>query len=153
MPTELQKQHQEELREKREKLMARKSRTRRLIQHGAIAEAFIQGAEDMEPETFKEALQELLSPIGRRIPSEPERIDTKGLGKEMRPSFEGSLSKPLVQCLSREGYSPEDLASLLEQIKRHSEKIQDGGYIRVKSLADPSKIILVKRTDNVLEVV
>ena len=68
MPTDLQKQHQDELREKREKLMVRKARTRRLIQHGAIAEAFVSGSEDMEPEKFKEELQRLLSPTGRWIP-------------------------------------------------------------------------------------
>lgn len=153
MPTESQKKHQEELREKRDKLMMRKSRTRRLIQHGAIAEAFVFESENMEPEKFKEELQRLISPTGRRIRSGPERIDTKELGKEMRPSFEGILSNPLVQCLSREGYSPEELERLLELLKSHSEKIPDGGYVRVKSLADPSKIILIKRNGNILEVV
>lgn len=153
MPTDLQKQHQDELREKREKLMMRKSRTRRLIQHGAVAESFVQGSEDMSPETFKEELQRLISPIGRRIPEGPERIDTKsGLGKEMRTSHEVTLSQALMSCLSREGYSPEELDRLLERIKKHLEKVPDGGYIRVKSLINPSKIILIKRNGSVLEV-
>lgn len=152
MATNLQKQHQDELREKREKLMMRKSRTRRLIQHGAIAESFVSGSEDMEPEKFKEELQRLISPIGRRIPDGPERIDTKELGKEMRTSHEVTLSQALMSCLSREGYSPEELERLLEMIKNHLERVPDGGYVRVKSLVDSSKIILIKRNGNMLEV-
>lgn len=152
MATDLQKQHQDELREKRDKLMMRKSRTRRLIQHGAVAEAFVQGSEDMEPEKFKEELQKLLSPVGCRIPEEPERIDTNGIGKEMRTSEEVTMSQSLMSCLSREGYSPEELERLLEMIKKHLEKVPDGGYVRVKSLINPSKIILIKRTGSTLEV-
>ena len=86
MPTESQKKHQDELREKREKLMVRKARTRRLIQHGAIAEAFVSGSENMEPEKFKEELQLLISPTGRRIRLGPERSDTTMCGKELRTS-------------------------------------------------------------------
>lgn len=153
MPTDLQKQHQDELREKREKLMVRKARTRRLIQHGAIAEAFVSGSEDMEPEKFKEELQRLLSPTGRRIPEGPERIDTKsGLGKEMRPCRELAITNPLAQCLFCEGYSPKELERLLEMIKKYLEKVPDGGYVRVKSLVDSSKIIMIRRNGNKLEV-
>lgn len=152
MPTDLQKQHQDELREKREKLMVRKARTRRLIQHGAIAEAFVSESENMEPEKFKEELQRLISPIGRRIPEGPERIDTKGLGLYMRTSEEVTLSSALTSCLSREGYSPEELERLLKMIKNNLEKVPDGGYVRVKSLINPSKIILIKRTGSTLEV-
>ena len=152
MPTDLQKQHQDELREKREKLMMRKSRTRRLIQHGAIAESFVSGSEDMEPEKFKEELQRLISPIGRRIPDGPERIDTKELGKEMRPCMELAITNRLAQCLFCEGYSTEELERLLEIIKKHLEKVPDGGYVRVKSLVDSSKIIMIRRNGNKLEV-
>lgn len=152
MPTESQKKHQDELREKREKLMVRKARTRRLIQHGAIAEAFVSGSENMEPEKFKEELQKLLSPVGRRIPEEPERIDTKGLGLYMRTSEEVTISSALTSCLSCEGYSPEELERLLKMIKNNLEKVPDGGYVRVKSLINPSKIILIKRTGSTLEV-
>lgn len=152
MATDLQKQHQDELREKRDKLMMRKSRTRRLIQHGAVAESFVQGSEDMEPEKFKEELQKLLFPIGRRIPAGPERSDTTMCGKELRTSPEVTLSQALMLCLAREGYSPEDLEKLLEIVKKHLGKVPDGGYVRVKSLIDSSKIILIKRNDSVLEV-
>ena len=153
MPTESQKKHQEELREKRDKLMMRKSRTRRLIQHGAIAEAFVQGSEDMEPEKFKEELQRLISPTGRRIRSGPERSDTTMCGKELRTSLEVSLSPALTSCLSREGYSPKDLERLLELIKNHPEKVPDGGTIRVRSKMDNSRMILIKRIKDVLEVI
>ena len=153
MPTESQKKHQEELREKRDKLMMRKSRTRRLIQHGAIAEAFVQGSEDMEPEKFKEELQKLLSPVGRRIREEPERSDTTMCGKELRTSHEVTLSTTLTSCLSREGYSPKDLARLLELVKNYPDKVPDGGKIRVRSKIDNSRIILVRRINDVLEVI
>lgn len=153
MATDLQKQHQDELREKRDKLMMRKSRTRRLIQHGAIAESFVYGSEDMEPEKFKEELQKLLSPIGRRIPEGPERSDTTMCGKELRTSLEVTLSPSLTSCLSREGYSSKDLERLLELIKSHPEKVPDGGTIRVRSKMDNSRMILIKRTKDVLEVI
>lgn len=153
MPTELQKKHQDELREKRDKLMMRKSRTRRLIQHGAIAEAFVKGSEDMEPEKFKEELQRLISPTGRRIQSGPERSDTTKCGKELRTSHEVTLSLALTSCLSREGYSPKDIARLLELIKSYPEKVPDGGTIRVRSKMDNSRMILIKRIKDVLEVI
>ena len=152
MPTELQKQHQEELREKRDKLKERKSRTRRLIQHGAIAEAFVQGSEDMSPETFKAALQKLLSPIGRRIPEGPERIDSNEITKEMRPYRELVMSNTLVQCLVCEGYSQEELKEIVNFIMTHHEKMLDGKYVRLKSKIDSSKIIMIKRTVSTLEV-
>lgn len=153
MPTDLQKQHQDELREKRDKLMMRKSRTRRLIQHGAIAEAFVQGSEDMEPETFKEELQKLISPTGRRIPKGPERSDTTICGKELRTSHEVTLSPALTMCLSREGYSSKDLERLLELTKCNLERVPDGGTIRVRSKVDTSRMIFIKRINDVLEVI
>lgn len=153
MPTESQKKHQDELREKREKLMMRKSRTRRLIQHGAVAESFVQGSEDMSPETFKEELQKLLSPTGRRIPKGPERSDTTICGKELRTSHEVTLSPALISCLSREGYSPKDLARFLELVKSHPEKVSDGGKFRIRSKMDNSRMILIKRINDVLEVI
>lgn len=153
MPTESQKKHQEELREKRDKLMMRKSRTRRLIQHGAIAEAFVSGSENMEPEKFKEELQLLISPTGRRIRLGPERSDTTMCGKELRTSHEVTLSPTLTSCLSREGYSQKDLEKLLELVKSHPDKVPDGGTIRVRSKADNSRMILIKRINDVLEVI
>lgn len=154
MQTDIQKKHQENLRDNREKLLVRKARTRRLIEHGAIAESFIPESEEMSPEMFKEKLQSLISPIGRRIPEGPERSDTTNTmcGKELRTSPEVTLSQALMLCLAREGYSPEDLEKLLEIVKKHLGKVPDGGYVRVKSLIDSSKIILIKRNDSVLEV-
>lgn len=153
MPTDIQKKHQENLRDKREKLLARKARTRRLIEHGAIAESFIPESEEMSPEMFKEKLQSLISPTGRRIRSGPERSDTTICGKELRTSHEVTLSSALTSCLSREGYSPKDLARLLELVKSYPDKVPDGGIIRVRSKMDKSRMILIKRINDVLEVV
>lgn len=155
MPTDIQKKHQENLRDNREKLLVRKARTRRLIEHGAIAESFIPESEEMSPEMFKEKLRALISPTGRRIRSGPERSDNTNTmcGKELRTSLEVSLSSALTSCLSREGYSPKDLERLLELIKSHPEKVPDGGTIRVRSKMNNSKVILIKRIDDVLEVI
>lgn len=155
MPTDIQKKHQENLRDNREKLLVRKARTRRLIEHGAIAESFIPESEEMSPEMFKEKLQALLSPTGRRIRSGPERSDNTNTmcGKELRTSHEVTLSPTLTSCLSCEGYTQRDLEKLLELVKSYPEKVPDGGTIRVRSKMDNSRMILIKRTKDVLEVI
>lgn len=155
MSTDIQKKHQENLRDNREKLLVRKARTRRLIEHGAIAESFIPESEEMSPEMFKEKLRALISPTGRRIRSGPERSDTTNTicGKELRTSNEVTLSPALTSCLSREGYSPKDLEKLLELVKSYPDKVPDGGIIRVRSKMDKSRMILIKRINDVLEVV
>ncbi len=110
--TEEQLKHQSELKENRDKLLQRKIRTRRLIQHGAIAESFIHGAEYMTPESFKLALEDMISPTGRRTPTEPERMTgTTTVPKEMRTSAETEvkLSKHLILSLTREGFSEKDI--------------------------------------------
>ena len=58
---EEQAKHRRQLAENREKTKQRKLRTRRLITHGAIAEAMIPGAEDMDDEAFTRALEEALA--------------------------------------------------------------------------------------------
>lgn len=152
MPTDIQKKHQENLRDNREKLLVRKARTRRLIEHGAIAESFLPESEEMSPEMFKEKLQALFSPIGRRIQSGPERSDTTEIcGKELRTSCEVTLLPALTSCLSREGYSPKDLARLLELVKSYPEKVPEGGSIRVLSKIDNSRMIIIKRMMNILK--
>ena len=54
---EEQAKHRRQLAENRQKMKDRKLRTRRLITHGAIAESMIPGAEDMDDETFTQALE------------------------------------------------------------------------------------------------
>lgn len=54
--TELQKLHQMQMKEKREKLRQRKARTHRLIVRGAIAESLIPNAESMTDMEFQQAL-------------------------------------------------------------------------------------------------
>ena len=65
--TELQKRHQQEMREKRDALNDRKARTHRLIVRGAIAESAIEGSAEMTDEEFQEAL---LIGLGKKEPSE-----------------------------------------------------------------------------------
>lgn len=73
--TERQLQHQRELRENREKAQAEKKRNHRLIVHGAIAESFIPGSEEMDRDEFEMALARLLSPSGRRSSTDEENKD------------------------------------------------------------------------------
>ena len=58
----LQVKHRQEEWEAREKLKARKARTRRLIQEGAILEKAFPVAQNMELEELQEVLTEKLSP-------------------------------------------------------------------------------------------
>ena len=51
----LQKKHREKLKEKRDSIAKRKARTRRLIEHGAVAESFIEGSDSMSADEFKSA--------------------------------------------------------------------------------------------------
>gem|GEM_PF-866229 len=55
----MQKMHQEQMKEKRDKIKQRKARTHRLIIRGAIAEKLIDNAESLSDEAFQEALYEL----------------------------------------------------------------------------------------------
>lgn len=62
--TELQAKHQQQMKEKRDALKARKARTHRLIVRGAIAETALgDGAETMTDVQFQEAL---LQAMGRK---------------------------------------------------------------------------------------
>ena len=54
--TELQKKHQQQMKEKRDAVKQRKARTHRLIVRGAIAEKVIPNAESMTDEQFQAAL-------------------------------------------------------------------------------------------------
>ncbi len=58
---EIQKRHREELKENRDRLNARKKRTHHLIVRGTIAESFIDNAEDMTDEEFREELEKALN--------------------------------------------------------------------------------------------
>ncbi len=58
--TELQKKHQEEIKEKRDALKQRKARTHRLIVKGAIAETVIPNAASMTDEQFQQELYRLV---------------------------------------------------------------------------------------------
>lgn len=61
--TELQKKHQQQMKEKRDEIKERKARTHRLIVRGAIAESVIKGAENMTHEQFQ---QTLFSAFGKK---------------------------------------------------------------------------------------
>ncbi len=58
--TELQKKHQEEMKEKRETIKQRKARTHRLIVRGAIAENAIEGSSEMTDEQFQNTLMRMI---------------------------------------------------------------------------------------------
>lgn len=82
--TELQRKHQQQMKEKRDAIKLRKQRTHRLIVRGAIAENAIDGALDMTDEEFQEAL---LRAVGKRsaiAPSYPQ--DSHGSGPRQSPS-------------------------------------------------------------------
>ena len=57
----LQEQHRGQLRKKRERIEERKKRTRRLIQRGAMAESFIDGAPEMTDDEFMDAMKQRLN--------------------------------------------------------------------------------------------
>lgn len=56
--TELQRIHQQQMKDKRDALRERKARAHRLIVRGAIAEKLFSHAEDMTNEEFQQALYE-----------------------------------------------------------------------------------------------
>ena len=60
----LQKKHREQLKEKRDSLARRKARTRRLIEHGAVAESFIEGSDSMSADEFKSACVAQFNNVG-----------------------------------------------------------------------------------------
>lgn len=64
-------QHQQKLKENRDKLKERKSRTHKLIVRGAIAEAAIPGAIDMTDEEFQRALFDAIGRSGDTVPCSP----------------------------------------------------------------------------------
>lgn len=71
--TKSQLRHQKELAAARERIRKRKKRTRRLIQFGAIAEAFFPGSDQLTPEEFQNLLSSHLPPSGRRNPLEEDQ--------------------------------------------------------------------------------
>ena len=64
-----QEKHRQELKENRDKVLERKTRTRRLIKRGAIAEGFVGDAEGMTDEEFYQALRRLCGMNGGCSPS------------------------------------------------------------------------------------
>lgn len=85
--TELQKLHQMQMKEKREKLRQRKARTHRLIVRGAIAESLIPNAESMTDMEFQQALYRAVD-IGAVEPSYPQ--DSVGRPLRENPSEDTS---------------------------------------------------------------
>ena len=67
----LQAKHRQEEWEAREKVKARKARTRRLIQEGAILEKAFPIAQRMGLEQLQAVLYEKLSPQGESLPGAP----------------------------------------------------------------------------------
>ena len=57
----IQEQHRQQLKENRDKTMARKKRAHRLIVRGAIAEKLVGDAENMTDEDFQKALYSMLN--------------------------------------------------------------------------------------------
>ena len=97
--TELQKLHQQQMKEKREAIKRRKARTHRLIVRGAIAEKLVPGAENMSDEQFQE---ELYAAIRKEtiMPSHPQDPSGSITGKKLssasyqQPSAERTSSRP-----------------------------------------------------------
>ena len=82
--TELQKKHQEQMKEKRDAVKQRKARTHRLIVRGAIAENAIDGALDMTDEQFQETLLRAVGKSGAIATSHPQ--DSHGSVPRKSPS-------------------------------------------------------------------
>lgn len=57
----IQEQHRQQLKDNRDKTMARKKRAHRLIVRGAIAEKIVGDAENMTDEDFQKALYSMLN--------------------------------------------------------------------------------------------
>ena len=64
--------HQQKLKENRDKLKERKSRTHKLIVRGAIAEAAIPGAVDMNDQECQRALFDACGRCGNTVPCSPQ---------------------------------------------------------------------------------
>lgn len=85
--TELQKKHQEQMKEKRDAVKQRKARTHRLIVRGAIAEKVIPNAESMTDEQFQVALYQAVGK-GNIATSHPQ--DSVGRPLHENPSEDTS---------------------------------------------------------------
>lgn len=81
--TDIQLKHQQEMREKRDKLRQRKERTHRLIVRGAIAENAIEGSTDMTDEEFQTALLRIVRRVNAAA-SHPQ--DPHGSARREAPS-------------------------------------------------------------------
>ncbi len=97
--TELQKLHQQQMKEKRDEIKRRKARTHRLIVRGAIAEKLVPGAESMSDEQFQAALYAAVRK-GMVAPSHPQDQSGSTTGKRLslasyqQPSAERTASRP-----------------------------------------------------------
>lgn len=89
--TELQKKHQEQMKEKRDAVKQRKARTHRLIVRGAIAEKVIPNAESMTDEQFQAALYQAVGK-GDIATSYPQ--DSNGSFPRKSPSEDTCGSNP-----------------------------------------------------------
>lgn len=85
--TELQRKHQEEMKEKREKIKQRKARTHRLIVRGAIAENAIEGSSEMTDEQFQEALIRMVRRSNTMAPSHLQDPLWKSPSEERTPLY------------------------------------------------------------------
>ena len=85
--TELQKKHQEQMKEKRDAIKRRKARTHRLIVRGAIAEKVIPNAESMTDEQFQAVLYQAVGK-GNIAISHPQ--DSHGSVSQKSPSEDTS---------------------------------------------------------------
>lgn len=84
MPTQEQLLHQQQLRRAREDINSRRNRTHRLCVHGAVAESFVPGSEDMDGDTFRSALENMISPQGRRMQTPVSAPDKRITPPEFR---------------------------------------------------------------------
>ena len=154
MLTDEQVKHKELLQANRAKISARKERTRRLIEHGAIAESFVEGSDSMDPETFKKQLQKLLTPTGRRMQPAPDKRDTiaGSDGKEMRTSNRSDpvavIGDRLRRRLQASGYNGEMLNKFTKQIQGNLGQLIQKRTTTVRIRKDPVEDIRIVVYDN-----
>lgn len=89
--TDLQLQHQQQMKDKRESLRLRKARTHRLIIRGAIAEGMIPGSAEMTDQQFQQALYSAIH-FSVTPPSHPQ--DSAGRPSQERPPEGACGSNP-----------------------------------------------------------
>ena len=89
--TELQKKHQEQMKEKRDAIKRRKARTHRLIVRGAIAEKVIPNAESMTDEEFQTTLYQA---VGNSDIASSHPQDSHGSVSRKSPSEDTCGSNP-----------------------------------------------------------